>query len=80
MYIRSFFLKKFPTFIHIPKHFFSKEGISNSSKTPLYDTYRQFHNVALEKLSIPGVTIVKDPADAIKVANILKGLADRFYL
>ena len=60
-----------------PKFFFSKEGISNSSKTPLYDTYRTFHNIALEKLEIPGITIIRSPSDAIRAVNILKTVKNR---
>lgn len=56
---------------------FSKEGISNSSANPIYDEYRSFHNIALEKLNIPGITIVKTLNDANRVLSILNSLKDR---
>ena len=74
------FLKKInkPCFFYNPKLFFSKEGISNSSKNPLYDTYRTFHNIALDKLEIPGITIVKTKDAALRAVNILQTVRNRF--
>lgn len=77
MFLQKKWVKK-TCLISSYRFFFSKEGISNSSKTPLYDKYRQFHNVALEKLTIPGVTLVKNQADAIRVANILQTVTNRY--
>lgn len=57
--------------------FFSKEGISNSSENPLYDSYRDFHNIALEKLEIPGITIIKSKKEAENVISILKSIKER---
>lgn len=61
-----------------PTFFFSKESISNSSKNPLYDTYRKFHNLPLDKLQIPGITMVRTPTDAERVIKILKTIKNRY--
>jgi len=54
------------------------DGLSTSSKDPLYDKYRTFHNIALENLKIPGITIVRSESDALRVINILKTVKNRY--
>jgi|LakMenEpi03Aug12_release.lakeMendotaPanAssembly.Ray.scaffolds.fasta_scaffold6220143_1 hypothetical protein len=42
-----------------------------------YEKYDQLHNPALQNLSIPGVTIVRDRKSAMKVIDILTKYPDR---
>jgi len=43
----------------------------------IFDTYHTFHNIALEKLEIPDITIIHSPSDAIRAVNILKTVKNR---
>ena len=51
--------------------------MSGNSNELLYDKYLDYKNLALEKLNIPGVTIVKTKEEAKACVKILKLLKDR---
>lgn len=46
-------------------------------ETSLYEKFKGFRNTALEKLDIPGVTIVNTPEKAQKALKVLLSLDDR---
>lgn len=57
-----------------------KSKIGGSSNDNNYEKYRGCYNEEIDKVNIPGVTIVRSKKDAIRVLNILKLYKDRYYL
>ncbi|KAL4512005.1 hypothetical protein ABPG72_012850 [Tetrahymena utriculariae] len=54
-----------------------KSKMSGHSSENLYEKYKNFYNVQIEKINIPGTTIVKNRDQAHKVVKILKSLPNR---